>query len=234
MPLTPPSPKDRAEICREFELAWKYGPDSYSAAINLLWSYEQLGRKAEAQALRTALVSGQKRWSFVDSTLAHGLNEQGKFQEALSILEKTPWPPDTPLRIELTLEIMRAKLGLGDIPGLVEAGGKRLSGCEHDEAKLHLLFHIEQYAKLLPKAVLAKVDTNAFEAALQKLAADSPDDAGIIIALSTYFSDTGRQEEEIDTLLAAVERHAESTEFRHHFARVVWRLVASQEDPAVP
>ncbi len=233
-PQSVPTPEQRDAMLREFQRAYELSPDSWSAAFAILWCYEDMGRKDDARTLYEKLEKEARRSPFIDNFIAHRLSERGEYDRALAVLTKATWPPDTPLRIELTLETLRAHLGRGDLAAILELVATRLMACEHDEARLHLLFHIEEVAMRLPKDAFAKVDAKAFEEGLRKLIADNPDDVGFPVALGSYLSRLGRVEEELDVLSAAVLRRPDSVEMRHHFARVVWRVLATQEKPAIP
>jgi tetratricopeptide (TPR) repeat protein len=233
-PQSVPTREDRDAMLREFQRAYELCPESWSAAFAVLWVYEDMQRKDDARTLYEKLEKEPRRSPFIDNFIAHRLSERGEYQRALDVLTKAAWPPDTPLRIELTLETLRAHLGLGNLPAILELVAKRLMACEHDEARLHLLFHIEEVAMRLPKDALAKIDARQFEEGLKKLIAEHPEDVGFPVALGAYLARLGRLEEELDVLAAASLRRPDSVEMRHHFARVVWRAVATQEKPAIP
>ncbi|MBI2933819.1 MAG: hypothetical protein HYY16_19420 [Planctomycetes bacterium] len=233
-PYVPPDSEERVAMRREFELAYRYCPDSWSSAFALMWSLEESGEKDRARELAEKLEKEPRRSPFIDNFLAHRLNERGEYGRALAILEKATWPPDTPLRIEMTLETMRAHVGLGNLRAILDLAGKRLMACEHDEARLHLLYHIEELALRLPKEALRGINVEEFESGLKRMIAESPEEVGFPVALAAFYARMGRSQEELATLVAAVEHHAQSVEFRHHFARVVWRSVATQEKPTIP
>ncbi len=233
-PQSPVTPEQRDEMLREFQRAYALCPDSWSSAFAIAWCYEETGRRDEARAFCEKLEREPRRSPFIDNFIAHRLSERGEYPRALEVLTRASWPPDTPLRIELTLETLRAHLGLGELPAILDLVAKRLMACEHDEARLHLLFHIEEVALRLPKEALAKVDGRAFEEGLRKLIAEHPDETGFPVALAAYLARLQRFDDELDVLSAAVARRADSVELRHHFARVVWRTVATSEKPTIP
>lgn len=212
-------------------------PAAWSNWVNLHWLLARQDARAAGELLdRMELLESDN--AFLAVYVARLLNDRRKHDRALKVLSRATVPQDGILQHEYTIELLRAHAGRGDLKALAESFEQRFQDVDDEIERFHLAFHVDSAAASQAPSLYSGIDPAAAEVALKGMVEKYPHGLCYSALLVSFYARLGRREDEVRSLLSAVERFPQTDRlgraFQHFFYRYVWRLLESQLQTGVP